>query len=69
MIPAMEHEIVIVGGARTAMAEYSGTPGYGLLADLSAIELGAIAGKAALERSQVQPEQVDEVFFGNAGNH
>ncbi len=69
MIPQMEktqHEIVIVGGARTAMAEYSGTPGHGLLADLSAIELGAIASKAALERSEVQPDQVDQVFFGNA---
>jgi len=62
----MQDEIVIVGGARTAMAEYSGTPGYGLLASLSAIELGAIASTAALERSDVKPEQVDHVFFGNA---
>ncbi|MHC4515955.1 MAG: acetyl-CoA C-acetyltransferase [Planctomycetota bacterium] len=62
----MQHEIVIVAGARTAMAEYSGTPGHGLLAGLSAVELGAIAGKAALERSAVEPEQVDHVFMGNA---
>jgi acetyl-CoA acetyltransferase family protein len=62
----MQHEIVIVAGARTAMAEYSGTPGPGLLAGLSAVELGAIAGKAALERSGVKPEQVDHVFMGNA---
>ena len=27
----MSQEVVIVGGARTPMAEYSGTPGYGKL--------------------------------------
>ena len=32
----MRPELVIVGGARTAMAEYSGTPGYGLLKDITA---------------------------------
>ncbi len=62
----MTHEFVILGGARTPMAEYSGTPGYGLFADLSAIELGAIATKAALERTGVQPDQVDQIFIGNA---
>ena len=43
-------DLVILGGARTPMAEYSGTPGYGLFKDLSANELGAVATKAALER-------------------
>jgi acetyl-CoA acyltransferase 2 len=62
----MQQELVILGGARTAMAEYSGTPGYGLLKDLSAIELGTIATKAALERTGVKPEQVDQIFVGNA---
>ena len=37
----MDDTIVICGGARTAMAEYSGTPGYGAFAETSAIELGA----------------------------
>ncbi len=59
-------ELVLLGGARTPMAEYSGTPGFGLLKDLSAIELGALATKAALERTGVQPAQVEQVFFGNA---
>jgi acetyl-CoA acetyltransferase family protein len=62
----MSEEIVIVGGARTPMAEYSGTPGYGLFKDLSAIELGAIAAKAALERSRVPAKWVDHVVMGNA---
>jgi acetyl-CoA acetyltransferase family protein len=57
--------VVIVGGARTAMAEYAGTPGYGLLAGLSAIELGAHAARGALQRANVIPEQVTQVCFGN----
>ena len=60
------HEIVILGGKRTAMAEYCGTPGFGLLKDLSAIELGAIAIKAALEDARVKPDAVDHVVMGNA---
>lgn len=62
----MTQELVILDGARTPMAEYSGTPGFGLFKDISAIQLGVVAAKAALERSGVQPEQVDQVFVGNA---
>ena len=61
----MTTDFVILGGARTPMAEYSGTPGFGLFADLTAIELGAHATRAALERTKVAPAQVDQVFFGN----
>ncbi len=59
-------EVVICAGARTPMAEYSGTPGFGLFKDLSAIELGAIAAKAAIERSKVAPRRIDHVIVGNA---
>jgi acetyl-CoA acetyltransferase family protein len=62
----MQHEFVILGGARTPMAEYSGTPGFGAFKDLSALELGAIATKAALERCGVEPGSIDQVFMGNA---
>ena len=61
----MTQDIVIVGGARTPMAEYIGTPGFGKFKDLSALDLGAHAAKAALERSKVAPESVDHVVFGN----
>ena len=61
----MTQDIVIVGGARTPMAEYIGTPGFGKFQDLSALDLGAHAGKAALERSKVDPASVDHVVFGN----
>jgi len=62
----MRPELVIVGGARTAMAEYSGTPGFGRFKDVSAIDLAAHAARATLERTGVKPEQVDETFVGNA---
>src|SRR4029453_1907079 len=56
----MIKDIYILGGARTPMAEYTGK-----LKDLSAIELGAIAARAAMERTGVKPGDVDHVVFGN----
>jgi acetyl-CoA acetyltransferase family protein len=56
----MSEEIFILGGARTPMAEYTGK-----LKDFSALELGAIASRAAFERTGVKPEMVDHVVFGN----
>jgi acetyl-CoA acetyltransferase family protein len=60
-----KHDLVLLGGARTPMAEYSGTPGFGKLAGFSALELGTLATKAALQRSDVKPDQIDHVVFGN----
>ena len=54
------NEIFILGGARTPMADYTGK-----LKDFSAIELGAIAARAAMTRTGVTPEQVEHVVFGN----
>jgi acetyl-CoA acetyltransferase family protein len=62
----MKTEVVIVGGARTPMCEYSGTPGFGKLKDLSAIQLGAHAAKAAIERARIDPESIEHVVIGNA---
>jgi acetyl-CoA acyltransferase 2 len=59
-------EVVIVGGARTAMAEYSGTPGGGLFKDVGANDLGARAIEAALQRAKVPVNRVDHVVMGNA---
>ncbi len=59
-------EIVIVGGKRTAMAEYCGTPGFGLFKDLSATDLGGHAIRAALEDAGVSAAAVDHVVMGNA---
>jgi acetyl-CoA acetyltransferase family protein len=41
------------------------TQHVGALKEVSAIDLGAIASKAALERSGTKPEWVDHVVFGN----
>ncbi|OAN54117.1 acetyl-CoA acetyltransferase [Paramagnetospirillum marisnigri] len=51
--------IVITGAARTPMGGFQGE-----LAGLSAPQLGAAAIKAAVERSGIAPDQVDEVFMG-----
>jgi acetyl-CoA acetyltransferase family protein len=53
-------DIFILGGARTPMADYTGR-----LKDFSAIELGALAARAALDRTGVAPGMVDHVIFGN----
>ncbi len=54
-------DIVIVDGARTPMAEYNGS-----FSEISAIDLGVIAAKAALERSGFAAEEMDHVIVGNA---
>ena len=57
----MSHpDVFILGGARTPMAEY-----VGALKDISALDLGAIAARAALMRTGVDPGQIDHVVFGN----
>src|SRR6187431_246527 len=53
-------DVFILGGARTPMAEYAGK-----LKDISALELGAIAARGAMERTGVKPADVDHVVFGN----
>ncbi|MFH1806949.1 MAG: acetyl-CoA C-acetyltransferase [Pseudomonadota bacterium] len=52
-------EVVIVGAVRTPIGSFSGA-----LSSVAAHELGAIAIRAALERSGVEAEAVDEVIFG-----
>jgi acetyl-CoA acetyltransferase family protein len=53
-------EVFIIGGARTPMTDYTGA-----LKDVSALELGAIASRAAFARTGVQPEWIDHAVFGN----
>ncbi|MCA2984915.1 MAG: acetyl-CoA C-acetyltransferase [Gemmatimonas sp.] len=56
----MTRQPVIVGAARTPIGRYLGG-----LASLSAPELGAIAIRAALQRSGVDPAAVQEVIMGH----
>jgi len=57
----MSKDVFILGGKRTPMGEY-----VGALKDISAIDLGAIAAKAALETTNVAPEEIDHTVMGNA---
>ncbi len=56
----MSDSIVILGAARTPMGAFQGD-----FSALSAHDLGGAAIKAAIERSGIAPEKVDEVLFGN----
>ena len=51
---------VIVAGARTPIGKLSGA-----LASFSAMDLGAVAIAAALERAGISPDQVDYVLMGH----
>ena len=53
-------DVVIVAGARTPLARYTG-----MFSEVSAIELGAHAAKAAIQRSGVGAKEIDHVIFGN----
>jgi acetyl-CoA C-acetyltransferase len=55
----LQDPIVIVGSARTPMGGFQGD-----LKDATAPELGAAAIRAALERSGVSPDSVEETVFG-----
>ncbi len=54
-------DVVILDGARTPMAEYNGA-----FSEISAIDLGVQAAKAALERTGTDPAEIGHVIFGNA---
>jgi acetyl-CoA acyltransferase 2 len=53
-------DVVIVAGMRTPMARYMGS-----FSEVSAIDLGAHAAKAAVQKSGVAAEEFDHVVFGN----
>ncbi|MBV7293013.1 acetyl-CoA C-acetyltransferase [Corynebacterium sp. TAE3-ERU16] len=55
----MKREAVIVGAARTPQGKLLGT-----LKDVSAVELGGTAIRAAVERAGVKPGHIDQVIMG-----
>src|SRR5260370_5074066 len=55
-----ENDVVISAGVRTAVGKFQGS-----LAELSAVQLGAMAVREAVKRSQVDAKQVDECIMGN----
>ena len=57
----MTKDVFILGGKRTPMGEY-----VGALKDVSAIDLGAVAARGALETTGVGAEEIDHTIIGNA---
>jgi acetyl-CoA C-acetyltransferase len=53
-------EAVIVSAVRTPIGSFGGS-----LKDVSAIKLGAIAAREAINRANLKPEMIEEVIFGN----
>ncbi|HET9299019.1 MAG TPA: thiolase family protein, partial [Candidatus Polarisedimenticolaceae bacterium] len=56
-------DVVVVAGVRTPFVK-AGTE----FADVSAVELGRVALREAIERSGIDPDDLDEVVVGNVAN-
>ena len=59
----MTNDIVILGGARTAIGTFGGS-----LSGIAPTDLGATVAEAAMERSGVEPDQIGHVAFGHVIN-
>jgi acetyl-CoA C-acetyltransferase len=53
--------VYILSAVRTPIGKFGGS-----LASLTAVDMGVVAAKAAIERAGIQPDQVEETIFGNA---
>ncbi|AEG14413.1 acetyl-CoA acetyltransferase [Desulfofundulus kuznetsovii DSM 6115] len=51
--------VVVIGAARTPIGDFLGS-----LKDVSAVDLGVLAARAAMERAGVRPEQIEDVVVG-----
>ena len=52
-------EVFILSGARTPVGKL-----LGALKDLTAVDLGVVVARAAIERAGIEPNVVDEVIMG-----
>ena len=59
----MTEDIVVLGGARTAIGTFGGS-----LAGTPVSELGSLVARAAMERSGVEPGQIGHVAYGHVIN-
>ena len=60
-MPKLEQDIYLIAALRTPIGKFGGA-----LASLTAPQLGVASAKATLERSGIDPANIDEVIFGNA---
>lgn len=56
----LARDIFIAGAVRTPIGKFGGS-----LAHLSAVELGGMAARAALERTGIQPQEIGDTFIGH----
>lgn len=56
----MEREVVIVSAVRTAIGSFGGK-----LGGFTAVELGVIAAKEAIQRAGIDPAEINETIIGN----
>ena len=54
-------DVFIISAVRTPIGKFGGS-----LSPLSAADMGVVAARAAMDRANVRPEQVEETIFGNA---
>ncbi|HEV3152978.1 MAG TPA: thiolase family protein [Candidatus Baltobacteraceae bacterium] len=59
-MPISDNDIVVVNGARTPFGNFGG-----VLADFSATDLAVHAAQAAIQRSGVPKDRIDDIVFGN----
>ncbi|MBV9720210.1 MAG: acetyl-CoA C-acyltransferase [Candidatus Eremiobacteraeota bacterium] len=55
-----DNDVVVIAGARTPFGNLGGA-----LSELTATDLAVVAAEAAIARSGVPPEKIDEIVFGN----
>ena len=55
------HAVYILSAVRTPIGKFGGS-----LASQTAADMGVVAAKAAMERANVRPDQIEETIFGNA---
>src|SRR5215471_3009993 len=55
-----DDDVVLISGVRTPVGKFQGS-----LADLSAVQLGAIVVREAVKRVQLDAKQIDECIMGN----
>ncbi len=55
-----DREVVVLSGVRTAIGDYGGA-----LKDMAPTELAAQVVKEAVKRARIDPQQVNQLVFGN----
>ncbi|MGV2687089.1 acetyl-CoA C-acyltransferase, partial [Clostridium perfringens] len=53
-------DVVILSAVRTPVGSFGGS-----LSKFTAVDLGVIAAKEAIERAGIKPEDINEVLIGN----